>query len=84
MTTFTSDDLEQVRKSLPKEGDLYSGTDSKEFRVLAITYPNEEPDAWIEYVNTQTGQVYSTRLEAFTSRFHPLPNPDGVAIRRHS
>jgi hypothetical protein len=84
MTTFTSDDLEQVRKHLPKPGDLFRATDSGEFRVLAISYPNEEPDAWIEYANTLTGQVYSARLEAFTSRFHPLPSPDGVAIRRYS
>jgi hypothetical protein len=46
------------------------GTD---FQVQAIFNPNEEPDPHVEYTNTQTGQTYSCRLEAFKARFSPRP-----------
>ena len=40
--------------------------------VLATWMPNEEPDAWVKYRNTLTGQEYECRLEAFRSRYTPL------------
>lgn len=58
-----------------KLNDLYSGSDGKVFRVTAIFNPNEENDPWVEYSNTQTGQKFSCRQEAFLSRFVSLPQP---------
>lgn len=69
MTTFTSQDLEEVRRHLPKTGDQYRGTDSEEFVVRALYTPNEEPDQWIEYASCRTQIAYSCRLEAFLARF---------------
>lgn len=51
-------------------------TDSynRRFEVMGTYSPNEDNDTWIEYRNTTTGDTYNCRLEAFTSRFNPLPD----------
>ena len=51
------------------------GTDSKqEFEVLSVWCPNEEPDSWVRYRNILEDREYTCRLEAFTSRFRPIPD----------
>ena len=54
----------------PFIGQLWTSTDSKEFRVmdLAVT----EDDAWVTYTSVDTRQEFSCRLEAFKYRFRPL------------
>jgi hypothetical protein len=47
-------------------------SDHKPFELIAIYNPNEENDPWAQYVNTQTGQEYTCRLEAFQARFQPV------------
>jgi len=69
MTTFTTEDLEAFRKNMPKKGQVYRGTDSEEFEVVALYTPNEEPDTWITYTSRRTQIEYSCRLEAFMGRF---------------
>jgi len=69
MTTWTTEDIDSIRKSLPKTGQVYRGTNSEEFEVVALYTPNEEPDTWITYVSRRTQVEYSCRLEAFVSRF---------------
>lgn len=69
MTTFTTEDLDAFRKTMPKRGDVYRGADAEEFETIAIYTPNEEPDAWISYASCRTKVEYSCRLEAFLSRF---------------
>lgn len=54
----------------PYIGQLWSATDFKEFKITDLTVT--EDDAWVDYVNTQTGQAYSCRLEAFRARFSPM------------
>jgi len=51
------------------------GMDSKqEFEVLAVWNPNEEPDPWVRYRNILEDREYTCRLEAFESRFRPIPD----------
>jgi len=53
----------------PYIGQLWSTSDAK-FRITDLTA--QEDDAWVAYTNTQTGQEYTCRLEAFRSRFSPI------------
>jgi hypothetical protein len=64
---------------------LWTDTHGRRFEVLGTYTPNEQiveeddedapkPDVWIEYRNQTTGDTYNCRLEAFTSRFHPIPD----------
>lgn len=69
MTTYTTQDLDEVRRKLPRQGDLYAGSDSEEFEVKALFSQNEEPDTWISYASRRTHVEYSCRLEAFLARF---------------
>ena len=51
------------------------GTSSnQEFEVLAVWNPNEEPDPWVRYRNILEDREYTCRLEAFESRFRPIPD----------
>jgi hypothetical protein len=50
----------------------YASADRREFLLLRTWCSNEEPDAWVEYTDTTSGQYYTCRLEAFLSRFSPL------------
>lgn len=43
------------------------------FKIKAVYNPNEEPDPWVEYYNTQTLNTYSCRVEAFTHIFSRTP-----------
>jgi hypothetical protein len=71
MTTFTTEDRLRV---IPQTGTKWQGTDGeKEFVIQAIWNPNEEPDAWVRYVDNAS-QEYTCRLEAFLSRFTQRPN----------
>lgn len=54
-----------------KLNDLYRTTDDKNFKVIGLELKDNDP--WVTYTNTQTGQEYSCRQEAFLSRFSPLP-----------
>ena len=70
MTTFTSEDR---INSTPKIGSKWEGISSREeFTVLAIWNPNEENDPWIKYRN-QDDREFTTRLDAFLSRFTQRP-----------
>lgn len=44
-------------------------SDHKPFELTAIIYALEP---WAQYKNTQTGQEYTCRLEAFQARFQPV------------
>ena len=56
-----------------KIGSQWAGVSSREvFTVLAIWNPNEEPDPWVKY-SSQDDREFTCRLEAFLSRFTPLP-----------
>jgi hypothetical protein len=57
-----------------KVAKYYTDSHGKRFEVLAVWSPNEEPDTWVRYVNTGTGNDYTCRLEAFLSRFSALPD----------
>jgi hypothetical protein len=46
----------------------------QDFELLRVWNPNEESDAWAEYVNVDTKQTYTCRMEAFRSRFNPQPD----------
>jgi len=50
----------------------YASADGTKFLLLRTWCPNEEPDAWVEYENITTGQVYTCRQEAFLNRYTPL------------
>lgn len=53
----------------------YWGTPTgRKFELLATYSPNEDNDVWVEYRNTTTGETYTCRMEAFTSRYTPLPD----------
>lgn len=71
MTTFTTEDLEAFRKSMPKQGDTYRDTTGQQFVVDALFTMNEEPDTWISYIAEGDGAKFkfSCRLEAFLNRF---------------
>lgn len=45
-----------------------------EVELLAVWNPNEKPDPWARYRNTQTLQEYTCRLEAFRARYQPRVN----------
>lgn len=74
MTTFTTEDrvraLTEIGISVPS---VWSDGKGSDFRVQALFNPNEEPDPHVEYINVQTGQVYTCRLPAFKARFTPRP-----------
>lgn len=63
---------------------FWTDTHGRRFEVLSIWRANEQvvddddttgqDDMWIDYRNQTTGETYSCRLEAFTSRFTPLPD----------
>jgi len=53
---------------------FYTDVHGKIFEVLAVWSPNEEPDTWVRYANTATGDDYTCRLEAFLSRFFEMPS----------
>lgn len=53
---------------------FWTDSHSRRFELLATYSPNEDGDTWAEYRNTVTGETYSCRLEAFTSRFSPMPD----------
>lgn len=55
-----------------KEVTRFSSSDGKIFKVIAKYNPNEENDPWVSYINEQTKQEYSCRMEAFLARFHPV------------
>jgi hypothetical protein len=57
--------IEQVKR--------WSDNYGHEFTLLRVWNPNEESDPWAEYASVATGQVYTCRMEAFRSRFNPLP-----------
>jgi len=70
MTTFTTEDRQRARL---KEGSRWSGSSTREeFTVIAVWNPNEELDPWVQYRN-QDNKEFTCRLEAFVSRFSPLP-----------
>jgi len=69
MTTYTTQDLEEVRRNLPRQGDIYRGTHGEEFLVKSLFSQNEEPDTWISYASCRTRVEYSCRLPAFLARF---------------
>jgi hypothetical protein len=61
--------------ALPKHLSKYwSGSDSREYELMAVWCPNEEPDAWARYRNITEDREYTCRLEAFLSRFRPAPD----------
>jgi len=61
--------------ALPKSMNKYwSDSRSQEFEVLAVWNPNEEPDPWVRYRNILEDREHTCRLEAFTSRFRPIPD----------
>lgn len=53
----------------PYIGQLWTTADAKQFKITDLTC--QEDDAWVAYTNSQTGQEYTCRLEAFRSRFSP-------------
>ena len=53
---------------------FYSSPQGRRFEVVAVWGPNEEPDTWVRYVNSATGDDYTCRLEAFLSRFTETPD----------
>jgi hypothetical protein len=55
-----------------KTGQLWESLDRKEFRVIDIV--NVEGNAWVHYINQQTGQEHSCYEESFKSRFNPVLN----------
>jgi len=52
----------------------FSDGNGNVFRVIATYNPHEENDPWVKYCNESTKQEYNCRLEAFLSRFMPLPD----------
>jgi len=52
----------------------WTGNNGQEFEVLAVWNPNEEPDLWARYRNILEDREHTCRLEAFTSRFRPIPD----------
>ena len=55
----------------PHVGAKYSGLE----RIFEITaLPVVDNDQWVEYINQNTKQPYTCRLEAFLARFHPIPD----------
>jgi hypothetical protein len=51
----------------------FSDSQGNKFRVLAKYNPNEENDPWVKYINENTNQEYTCRLEAFLARFSMTP-----------
>lgn len=54
-----------------KLNDLFSDGKASVFSITGLELKDSDP--WVSYINTQTGQSYSCRQEAFLSRFSPLP-----------
>jgi hypothetical protein len=52
----------------------WTGNNGQEFEVLVVWNPNEEPDPWVRYRNILEDREHTCRLEAFTSRFRPIPD----------
>jgi hypothetical protein len=55
-----------------KLNDLYSNGKESLFKIIGIELKDSDP--WVTYINTQTGQEYSCRQEAFLLRFYLLPS----------
>jgi hypothetical protein len=53
-----------------KKPELYTTQNRDQFLVLE--HYDLEGDPWVRYINTQTEQEYTCRLEAFLQRFSPL------------
>ena len=53
--------------------DRFTDGKGNTFKVVAKYNPNEEPDTWVKYINESTTQEYTCRMEAFLSRFTPIP-----------
>lgn len=54
----------------PAVGCRYGSID-KVFEITAL--PILDNDPWVHYINVQTKNEYSCRLEAFLDRFKPMP-----------
>ena len=67
---MTSPIYRQTREKIRYWTDAHS----RRFEILGTYSPNEDNDTWVEYRNQMTGETYNCRLEAFTSRFTPLPD----------
>ena len=52
----------------------WTGNNGQEFEVLVVWNPNEEPDPWVRYRNILEDREHTCRLEAFHSRFRPIPD----------
>jgi len=73
MTTFTTEDrIAAWSTDMPKYP-RYQGANVT-VELLREWCPNEEPDTWVEYKNTVTGQLYTCRKEAFLARYAPISN----------
>lgn len=55
-----------------KPGEHYSGYDHKIFEVQELYIHEQDP--WVRYTNTQTGQEYTCRQQAFLQRFSLQPS----------
>jgi hypothetical protein len=70
MTTFTTEDRLNATTKIAKH---YTDHKGSSYEVLAIWNPNEENDPWVRYRNPELDKEYTCRLEAFLSRFDPIP-----------
>ena len=55
-----------------KVGDLWSGGERNEFRVIDVV--DIDGNTWVHYINESTGQEYSCYKESFIARFLPIVN----------
>lgn len=61
--------------TLPRGINKYwSDNNGQEFEVLAVWSPNAEPDPWVRYRDILEDREYTCRLQAFESRFRPIPD----------
>ena len=64
-----------MNMSLPyKLNKYWSNARGQEFELLAVWNPNEEPDPWARYRDILEDKEFTCRLEAFQSRFRPMPD----------
>ena len=64
--------LGNMKAEIIGEGSMYCSNQGKEFQIVKID--NDPDGSWVDYINVETGQEYSCRLEAFEARFHPVLN----------
>ena len=62
--------MKYIIDTKPYVGAKYSGLD-KVFAITALL--TKDNDQWVEYINEDTNQSYSCRLEAFLARYIMLP-----------